>query len=115
MSYIPSIFFGGIIMGAFVLGITYRFVLMPIICWHFGEESRRDCAAIRRRREFQRRCYSALACAFFSGVAGVARGVVSALIPELAEIVLAVQIGLLLLAGLFAWAAVNRWREPFED
>jgi len=113
--YMPGIFLGGIILGAFVLGLAYRFLLMPVICWHFGEESRRDREAVRRRREFERRCYGALTCMFFSGVAGVARGIVSVPLPELSGIALAVQIAVLFVAGLFVWAAFNRWREPFED
>lgn len=110
-----TILVGGIILGSFALGLAYRFLFMPVICGHFGEESRRDREAARRRREFERYCYGALACLFFSSIAGVASGALSTLLPELSGIVLAVQITVLAVAGLFAWAAINRWREPFED
>ena len=115
MSYLSGIFLGGIVLVALGLGLGYRFLLMPIICWHFGEEFRKDREAARRRREFERYCYGALTCMFFSCVAAVARGAEAVLIPDLSGIALAVQITVLFIVGLFAWAAINRWREPFGD
>lgn len=115
MSYFLGIVLVGIGLAAFTLGAAYRFLLMPVICGHFGEESRRDWEATRRRREFERNCYGVLTCLLFSGVAGAVRGVVSVLIPEISGIALGGQIALLVIAGVFGWAAINRWREPFAD
>ena len=115
MSYIFGISLGGILLGALALGFAYRLWLMPVVCWHFGEESRRDREANRRRREFERHCYRTVTCIFISIVAGVARGVMDVLVPELSGIALAIQILVLLVAAVFGWAAFNRWREPFEE
>jgi hypothetical protein len=100
---------------ALVVGACYAIFVSPFVRWHFGEESRRDYEARRRRKEFERRCAQCLGAIYFSGVAGVMRGALAVLAPDSVAWTWALQIGVLVVAGLFAWAAVNRWREPFEN
>jgi hypothetical protein len=81
----------------------------------FGEESRRDYEAVRRRKEFESRCFNAIRAFCFACVAGVGRGILLVALPDVAVWALVAQIGALVVPGLFAWAAVIRWREPFAD
>ncbi len=117
MPLVLSIVIGSIIIVSAGFGVAYRIWFRPPVCAHFGEEfpSRRDREATGRRRAFERRCGQAATFLFFSMVAGVARGIVSDLFPELSTIAVAAQIAFLVIAGLFVWAAISRWRAPLED
>ena len=114
MNYLVALIVG-LALVALLLGAGYRFFISPVVRFHFGEESRRDHEARRRRREFEQRCIQCLGAVYFSGAAGVVRGILSAVGAESVAWLWLVQIGALAIAGLFAWAAVNRWREPFEN
>lgn len=92
-------------------GVVYRSVFGCVVRIHFGEESRRDSEARRRRRSFEWRCGQACAWLYASGVFGVGRGIS----PELSLWSLAAQIVAVIIAALFIWGATARWREPFAD
>lgn len=114
MSYLDSILVAGLISIFLLLGIAYRFVLLPFISLHFVEECRRDREAARRRRQFEGFCRAALfALAVFIG-AGSFRSGLANLVPELSWTAGAVQLGALLVAALFCWGAINRWLRPFD-
>lgn len=114
MSYLGSILIAGLISIFLGLGIVYRFVLLPFICLHFGEESRRDREAVRRRRQFEGFCRAALFAIAVSMCAGTFRAGLDNLIPELSRTAGVVQLGALLVAALLCWGAINRWRQPFD-
>jgi hypothetical protein len=101
-------------VGSFALGAVYHFFIRPVVRIQFGEESRRDYEAIRRRKEFEHRCLNALGGIYSAGVAGVVRGILLVTMPNIAVWALVAQLGALGVAGLCAWAAIVRWREPFE-
>lgn len=92
-------------------GGVYRILLARDIRRWFGEESRRDHDARRRRRLFEWRCGQVLVWFYICGVCGVVRG----LVPELLSWALGAQIVALNIAALFAWGATVRFREPFAD
>jgi hypothetical protein len=102
-------------LGAVVIGAFYRFILFPAVCFHFGETSRYDREARRRRRSFENRCAQALSWLYASTIAGTLCGVLSTAMPSIQVWALAAQIITFVVAGLFAWAAISRWREPYDD
>jgi hypothetical protein len=110
-------FIGLLVVLSLAFGFGYRTWVRVPVGLHFGEEypSRRDRAASARRRAFEWLCGQAMACVYFSGVAGTMSGFLSDRVAQLAHWAMAIQVGLLLIAGLLVWAAVNRWRAPFED
>ncbi len=103
------------VIGAAAFGAFYRFVLFPAVRFHFGETSRQDREARRRRRSFENRCIQALSWFYFSCVAGMMRGVLSVTMPSVERWALIAQLVMLIIAGLFVWAAISRWREPYEN
>lgn len=90
-------------------GMVYRIVFARFVRTWFGEESRCDIEARRRRRSFEWRIGQALTWFYFSGMCGVFRD----LFPELSAWAWGAQIGTVVIAGLFVWGATTRWREPF--
>ncbi|WP_148218090.1 hypothetical protein [Opitutus terrae] len=94
-----------------VVGVVYRLVFARFVRSWFGEESRRDYDARRRRRSFEWRCGQFFTWMYVSGACGVIRG----MLPEVSPLAIGAQIVALVIAGLFAWGAVVRWRAPFTD
>jgi len=110
LNVIATLAIAAVVIGT-VCGVVYRFVFGHIVRVRFGEESRRDSAARRRRRSFEWRCVQVCTWLYVSGVFGVIRGI----LPELSTWALAAQIVALIIAALFVWGATARWREPFAD
>ena len=99
-------------LGATVFGLLYRYFVQPVVLQHFGEEYRRDFEARKRRRAFEANVGAALTCVYFSSVA---RAVFGSL-QQLPQGVFWGIAGLLFLsAGGFAYAAFQRWHDPFTD
>ena len=103
-----------VVIVSLAAGAAYRFWIQPAVCFHFGEEfrSRRDRDATRRRRSFERHCGRVAVCLFIAGTINAVAEVGPPLPPL---ILIGGQIAALLIGALFLWAAIARWREPFED
>jgi hypothetical protein len=103
------------------LSIAYLIWLRPSARLHFGEEfsARRDHAAAKRRKSFERSCINAMSFVFFAMTAWLARCIIAVAFDNLATEISWIAAGaialLLLIAAGFAWAASNRWREPYSD
>ncbi len=112
-----AVFLGVLAVGGLALGFTYRQVFLVHVCAHFGEEfpSRRDRAATARRRTFEWFCGQAATCLYFSGVANSIGGLLAERSAELSHWAMWIQYALWGIAALLIWAAVRRWREPFEN
>ena len=96
------------------IGAVYYFWIRPAVCFHFGEEfpSRRDRNATRRRRSFEWRCGRVAVCLF---IAGTINAVAEVGLPISTPILIGSQFAALLVGALFLWAAIARWKAPFED
>lgn len=116
MSFVPAVILASIVLGSALSGLAYRQWIRPSVCMHFGEEhpSRHDREATRRRRSFEYRCYLTIAFIYSSMIVGLVREFMTEMIPELSTIGIITQVALLLVAGLFTWAAYARWRAPFD-
>lgn len=97
---------------ATALGSFYRYFVRPVVLFHFGEEHRRDFDARKRRRSFEGNVGAALTFVYFSSVARVA-GQSFHWLPQ--GIFWGIAVLLFLIGGTFAYAAIQRWRDPFSD
>lgn len=107
-----ALFLLATILCATLLGSLYRYFVRPVVLFHFEEEHRRDFDARKRRRAFEARVRTALAFVYFSSVARVA-GESFHQLPK--GIFWGIAGLLFLIAGAFAYAAIQRWRDSFTE
>lgn len=99
------------------LALLYHVLGRPLIALHFCDDldSRRRCPQKLRRRTFEHHCSRALICLFGVGMLGGLRNVLQELAPGGGTTIVGFQVLLLVGGGLFTWAAISRWTNPFED
>jgi hypothetical protein len=114
MSQLPFFILLALITLTTAASAAYRLWIRPIICDHFGEEfpSRRDRDATERRRSFERNNARVLACVFVASAIGAVAEIIGFISPL---VVVGAQIAVLLVGGLFLWAAIAQWQAPTED